>query len=262
MYYLLMLSWARARDEAGIKGEKAMGDKQDAYRFLRGLEGYLDKYLPDWQVITEELPKIRRAAKGDERQKHKRGAEHAFINHYAIPRIFEYVSRQPGMGEDKTRQALLSESYRNLKEYCSASPARSQRHPFKKALGGKAADVMRQWTSTVGASLVQSCPDFALRAPFPHKIVFEGKYFANGSLTRGRTELATDIYQAFFYLGLPYVPETKTHPAWDYDYACLFAFDATPEGHFLNAWRSLDSKVRKGFWEGANIYVMILRGTS
>jgi hypothetical protein len=44
--------------------------------------------------------------------------------------------------------------------------------------------------------------------------------------------------------------------------ACLFAFDATPEGHFLNAWSSLDSKVRKGFWEGANIYVMILRGSN
>jgi hypothetical protein len=56
------------------------------------------------------------------------------------------------------------------------------------------------------------------------------------------------------------VPETKTHPAWDYDYACLLAFDASAEGNFLYAWESLDTSVKKGFWESANIYVMILRG--
>jgi hypothetical protein len=109
--------------------------------------------------------------------------------------------------------------------------------------------------------LAQSCPDFSLRDPFPHSILFEGKYFPRGSLEFAQRELVTDIYQAFFYRGLPRLAATKKRPEWNYDYACLMAYDASPKGTLAAAWTALDLQTRRGFWEGANVYVMILRGS-
>jgi hypothetical protein len=75
-----------------------------------------------------------------------------------------------------------------------------------------------------------------------------------------RPELATNIYQAFFYRGLPYVPPKKSSPAWDYEFACLLAYDASDAGSLRQAWNGLDTEVKNCFWDGANVYVMILRG--
>jgi hypothetical protein len=46
---------------------------------------------------------------------------------------------------------------------------------------------------------------------------------------------------------------------WGYDYACLMAYDASPTGTLTSAWTALDGRTRRSFWEGANLYVMILR---
>ena len=59
---------------------------------------------------------------------------------------------------------------------------------------------------------------------------------------------------------LTYDRSDDNRPAWDYDYSCLFAYDASEDGTLLNVWNSLDNEVKAGFWEGANLYVMILRG--
>jgi hypothetical protein len=101
----------------------------------------------------------------------------------------------------------------------------------------------------------------ALRSPARFRTVFEAKYCSNINAKRAEEELVRNIYQAFFYLALPHVEETKTHAAWDYDFACVMAYDATPDGVLLNAWESLPTKVRSACWTGANVYVMILRGT-
>ena len=69
----------------------------------------------------------------------------------------------------------------------------------------------------------------------------------------------TDIYQAFFYRGLPSLPAAKKRPDWNYDYACLMAYDASTLGTLSSAWRDLPLQTRRSFWEGANVYVMILR---
>lgn len=108
----------------------------------------------------------------------------------------------------------------------------------------------------------QSCPDLALRSPCPHKIVFEGKYFREGGLKAARSSLVRDIYQCFFYLGLPRVAADSKHAAWDYDYASLLAFDASPEGALLAAWQKISEHVRDSLWEGANIFVMVLGRTA
>jgi hypothetical protein len=73
-------------------------------------------------------------------------------------------------------------------------------------------------------------------------------------------QLVTDIYQAFFYRGLPRLAATKKHPEWNYDYACLMAYDASPTATLISAWTALDPQTRRSFWEGANVYVMVLRG--
>jgi hypothetical protein len=175
--------------------------------------------------------------------------------------MYEFVSDYPGMDREKARQAFLSESYKQLSDISSGTPARRVAHPFPKLLGAHPQQVIKQWKDEMpGSPVIKSCPDMALRSPFPHKIVFEGKYFKRGGIQAAETDLAKDIYQAFFYLGLSYLPETKTHSAWDYEYACLLAYDATEEGSLLKAWGGFDPRVKKGCWEAANIYVMILRG--
>jgi hypothetical protein len=39
----------------------------------------------------------------------------------------------------------------------------------------------------------------------------------------------------------------------------MLAGDVSEEGSMQRAWEALPGKVKKGFWEGANIYVMIVR---
>jgi hypothetical protein len=38
------------------------------------------------------------------------------------------------------------------------------------------------------------------------------------------------------------------------------AYDASPRGTLKAAWEGLPGKVKRSFWEGANIYVIILGG--
>ena len=142
--------------------------------------------------------------------------------------------------------------------FSAKSPIRAKKHAFKKVIGASPESIYNAWSC--GGGLTQSCPDFAVTHPFPHRIVFEGKYFAHGSTKYAERELVKDIYQAFFYRGLPQLDATKRHPEWNYDYACLLAFDASPEGSLKSAWNRLDPVVQRTFWEGANIYVMILGG--
>jgi hypothetical protein len=116
------------------------------------------------------------------------------------------------------------------------------------------------WRETMDRLAANQWPSLREIRTFPHSIVFEGKYFANGSTGDASRELVSDIYQAFFYRGLPRVEASKRgHPKWDYDYACLLAYDASPNGTLLNAWDALPPSVKRCFWDGANIYVMILR---
>ncbi len=70
-----------------------------------------------------------------------------------------------------------------------------------------------------------------------------------------------DLYECFFYRGLSIVKDQrKGHADWDYDYACLIAYDATPGGSYEKAWTDLPDEVRWAFWKGANLYIIILGG--
>jgi hypothetical protein len=235
-------------------------EHKEAWRFFSDFHSYLNAHLPAVSALRDHIPRIVSSAKSSTENRHKAFTEGAFLNEYIAPAINSYLRKVIKLNAADAKHALLSESFRALSGLASASPARLQRHPFKKALGMSAKAVIEQWQGqSKGNALVQSCPDLALRNPSPFKVVIEGKYFSKGGITAASTTLANDIYQSFFYLGLSDVPETDTHPAWEYDYSCLIAYDATPNGTLLHAWLELDSDVRKGIWDGANIYVMILR---
>jgi hypothetical protein len=164
------------------------------------------------------------------------------------------------MDDAKAQESLLSE-YRRMRElkYCSGTPDRSEKHPFSKIIGAKPTEIIEQWINGAKA-LTGSDPDLATRDPFPFKIVFECKYFEKGGAQRAKTQLVGSIYQAFFYCGLPYIPSRKKgRPAWDYEFACLVAGDASDEGSLQREWKDIRPEVKRGFWEGAN---MIVRGAS
>jgi hypothetical protein len=234
-------------------------DKAAAFSFLGALERHLNNYLPAPAELAKEVAAIVQESKRSGSAPHTAFAEGAFLNVFVAPHLHEFLAKR--LGTDDARLALLSEAYRRIPGYASGTPARPQLHPFSKVIGVQPRAVMKQWRTSGRRSLVRSCPDLALRPPCQHKIVFEGKYFSTGGVSVAETALATGIYQAFFYRGLPSVPETSRRRGWDYDYACLLAYDTTEDGSLLKAWATLDRTVqRQGLWDGASIYVMILRG--
>jgi len=236
-------------------------DKQAALTFLRSLEHHLNKCLPAQAEIVKRVTTIVQQSKLSRVAQHTTFAGAAFLNIFVIPHLHAFLAEQQGLGTENARRALLSESYRKIPDFASDTPARSQLHPFSKVIGTRPQGVIKQWKETGRKSLVQSCPDFALRHPCRHKVVFEGKYFSKGGASAAETALATGVYQAFFYRGLPSIPETSQRRAWDYDYACLLAYDATQDGSLRKAWGTVDKVVqRNGLWDGASIYVMVLRG--
>lgn len=238
-----------------------MAEKDSAFSFLRSLEDHLNSSIPEPYEVSKEINKITGKAKASSSAPQLKRPEEAFLNSYVAPAVHKFLSINMGLGNDGAKTAFLSENYRHILEWASGSPARSMRHPFTKVVGNKPQIIFEQWKGNgPGYPVVQSCPDMALCPPCPHKVVIEGKYFSKGGLQAAETALVTNIYQAFFYRALPHIPESPTHPAWDYDYACFLAYDATEEGYLKKAWDLLDKRVKEGCWAGANIYVMILRG--
>lgn len=235
--------------------------RSNVQRFLQKFEKSLQA-LPSAQEMETNIRATTRRAKLIHEERHLRLPEAAFLNGYVIPALHVAICEE-GLSREQARRALLNEYHRSLPQFSMDSPARTARHPFTKVLGAHPGEVYRRWADPENKSaLVQSCPDFALRTPFPYNVLFEGKYYSKGSLKYAQQELVRDVYQAFFYLGLPRVEETSRGRAgWEYDYACLVAYDASPSGTLREAWEGLPRQVRDGLWDGANLYVMILGGS-
>jgi hypothetical protein len=150
--------------------------------------------------MAKAINEIVRVSKGGTLEGHKAFGEGAFLNHFVLPALYRFIAAYPGMDPEKARESPLSESYRSMRAYASGSPARSAKHPFDKVVGVSARGVIRRWKSA--RALIQSCPDIALRAPFPYRTVFEGKYLrggggfgagGRGSVERGTEQRATGV---------------------------------------------------------------------
>lgn len=236
--------------------------KEGAHDFLDGLAKAIDAATADFRgpAMERHIRTLIREADANGTKAFITGPESAFLNTFAVPVLFNEIQAYAGLSREQARTALLNE-YTSMAEYSTHSPGRTLKTPFTKKMGVGAETIYRAWTSDKNDHGLESAgPDFALRPPFPHRIVFEGKYIARGSLDFAQKELVRDIYQAFFYRGLPPVPETKTRAEWNYDYACLLVFDASPKRVLRKAWANLDRKVQSSLWSGANVYVMILGG--
>lgn len=233
--------------------------KTSAGAFLVQLKTRIEAATGRVPSMNERIAETMAAALHDEKMKHLRKPEAAFLNTFVVPALFGHLRDHCGLTDLEARRALLNEYHRSMPETSDASPIRALKHPFRKAIGLDAQAIYRRWMNPAeGLGLTQSAPDFAVREPCPCSVVFEGKYFPEGGHEHAATELVKALYEAFFYRGLPALPATGRRPAWGYDYACLVAFDASAEGSLRRAWEALDEKVRASFWDGANVYVMIL----
>lgn len=237
--------------------------KDQALRFLEDLEETLNTTLPASADLRAWIHSTVNGAKSHNEKKHLRSPEAAFLNGQVLPALFGMLTQLKGFSTEQVKQALLNEYHRSMPDISLRSPIRWVRHPFRKMLDESPGVVYQGWTNPEQAgALTQSCPDFSLRDPFPHSILFEGKYFARGSIEFAQKQLVKYIYEAFFYRGLPSLAATKMHPEWKYDYACLLVYDASSKGTLASAWKGLDPRTRCSFWEGANVYVMILRSAA
>jgi hypothetical protein len=239
-----------------------MDEKEKALRFLKKLETYLNSTIPSPERVQARIAEAMQAAKAAERkstERHSTFAEGAFLNTFVLPKIHAFLKSELKLSPGDAKQALLSESWQSQTEYTSGSPVRPGAHPFRKIVGLSPQHIMAMWRGKGGVP-GKSCPDLALRRPALHPTVFEAKYYTNPSVKTAEAELVRNLYQAFFYLALPRRPEMGKYAAWEYDFACVLAYDATPSGVLLDRWKSLPRKVRDACWAG-NIYVMVLRGT-
>lgn len=246
-----------------MMNEKKFRDfRRGARKFLEDLETHLNQELRRYPNVGEHLARVVRSTKASTDKRGKAFPEGAFLNECVFRQAYDFVTRWRGMNDERARRAFLCEGYEHNREIASGTPRRWQEHPFAKGLAATPSSIMTRWKKKGYASLVgDSCPDMALRDPFRYKTVFECKYFPQGGLQKGESALVEGVYQAFFYLGLARLPERGKHAAWHYDFACFLALDASNEGGLKEAWEKVSATAKRGMWDGANIYVMILRGS-
>ena len=242
-------------------GITSTDSKSEAKAFLDSLALAVSKKTPPGTAMDRQIRRTVAEAKKDDNKTHLRLPEAAFLNLFAVPTLFDTIQATARLTQEQARQALLNEYHPSMPQYSEKGPFRAIMHPFKKMMAAPASDVYSSWTAPEDHWGLSKCgPDFALRSPFPYRILFEGKYFSKGSKECAGRELVKDIYQACFYRGLPPVPAKNGNAEWNYDYACLLAYDASPHGTLLAAWNDLGAPVRQSFWDSANVYVMILGG--
>lgn len=235
-----------------------MTDKAQAWDLLTRLHEYLDQALAAGPMMQATIDALLDQGQQDPAYKHLCSPEHAFNRALVVPTLHKFLVNVMSLSPDQAREALRAEGYKNFPTLSADTPARSVGHPFDKNLIAQPHTLYQKWARlTARQPLTTSCPDFSFTAPQP--IVFEAKYFASGSRYQAEKELAADAYQAFFYQSLPAVSAAAKR-SWDYAYSCLLAFDASPDEVLKQAWEDLPTDVRAGFWDGANVYIMILRG--
>jgi hypothetical protein len=232
-----------------------MDDKVNARTFLSGLEEELNKLLPAPIQMRTLMATLAKNGKGPSRI-----CENIFIYNYALPIVTDYMKTVKGIGPDEVRRSMLCEYHEQVRSTSSGNPFRRAGHPFRKDSKLDVDKIMQTWTKEGTSPLNQAFPDFAVRPPFPHKVVFEAKYFSGNTEAAAKSALVGGAYETMFYRSLSPLPATSdpNDPGWDYDYGCLLAYDASEDGLLKKAWGTV--RCKGAFWNGGNIFIMILRG--
>jgi len=233
-------------------------DREAAGRFLDGLKEHLNNRI--------SLPEVREWIQNKEESRPTGKDvqyELLFTDEVVLPAVSEYLGKALGLPptDERVRRAFLAEStLAREQKRTSDSPRSANKYLFTKVFGANSKGVVKSWwKESEKGQTCQSCPDWAFRAPCPHAVVFEGKFFRKGGIDAARRELVSGIYQCFYYLAHPTFPPTETHPAWDYKYACLFAYDASRERSLVTAWETLSKTIRDACSGGpSNIFVIVL----
>lgn len=238
------------------------GNRDQARQFLEGVRSRLEVLLRQSEVATgrsiaEQVDATCADAQNDERKKHLKAPEAAFLNTWVVQALRDQLLASLPSSE-AAKAALLAESHAAFPDIVGGPAARPAAFPFTKALNAKPRDIYDRWAKPKPgqAAFPTTWPDLAIRQP--HKIVFEGKYFQSGSLEPAERQLVAAIHEALFYLG---VPAISAHGRdWGYDYACLVAYDASRDQTLVRAWSNL-SKLHARFWDDANLHVIVLGTT-
>jgi hypothetical protein len=226
-------------------------NRKAAKEFLEGLKQHLNRVIQPEDVNWWILGKKASAQKGKAVQ-----YEGLFVTECVLWAVYSYLTKTL-RSPDGACKSFLAESVEAKKRgWTSDSPRSANKFPFTKEFGVDSKDVAQAWWGDSDATS-PSCPDWALRAPCPHRVVFEAKLYRDGG-PDPRTELVNSVYQCFYYRAHPETEETKTHPAWRYDYACLFAYDVSEKHALVHAWNDLRKEVKDACWDSANIFVIVL----
>jgi hypothetical protein len=225
----------------------------ETWKFLDELVQFLDEELAKVPNLIQTIDEQRSKAR-TELTKDPQGTwwEGAFLNYHIFPKLHEYLMKtQNGWDSTRAKQALLLEGYTHHRAISSGSPASSARYPFAKDSGFSPEEIIQRWRDS---RFTGACPDFAFCDPY--KVVGEAKYFRKGNAA---TTLVSAIYETFFYRGLPSRRlDAEDIRDWDYEFGLLLAYDASPRHSLAVTWRSIPEKVRRTFWETANLYIAIL----
>ena len=216
------------------------------------MERELDRLLPEPTEVRRRM-----SALAQEVDSHKI-PENLFLFNFVFPIALAYMQSAMAMPHDEARRAILCEYHAKMN--VAGNPFRRAGHPFKKSDGLNVDKILQTWRKPKGKLPInQAYPDFALASPFPHKVVFDAKYFTQESQAAAEKALVEGVHEAAFYRGLAAVPPSgPTDPGWCYDFGCLVAYDATVGGFLKATWDSVVN--REPFWDGANVFVMVLRG--
>jgi hypothetical protein len=236
----------------------ADSDRKAAGVFLEGLKCHLSETISSNKIKIKDW--IQEKKSSAQKGKHVQ-YEGLFIEKFVLPEIPGYLRKTlEDPTDERIRQALLAESDLARKQrWTSGSPTSANKYLFTKVLGADSKGVVMSWWGDSKKEPISQCyPDWAFRAPCPHPVIFEAKLFRNGGDDAARSELVNGIYQCFYYRAHPNTPATKTHPAWHYEYACLFAYDVSKDRSLVKAWETLSNKVKEACWNTANIFVIVL----
>jgi len=122
--------------------------KDQALEFLKQLEETLNSKLLGPTAMESWIRGKVAAAKTDDKQKHLRLPEAAFLNGQALPVLFELLKTYGGgLPTEDAQRALLNEYHRTISDVSRLSPIRWVRHPFRKILSAKLSDIYRGWTN-------------------------------------------------------------------------------------------------------------------
>jgi hypothetical protein len=239
-----------------------MQHKQLAYDFLVSLQERLNKRLPGPKIVRDEVSRRWNKPPSDKSPQEKLACkENLFLYHFTLPEIWHHVQAVDGINAERARESIRCEYFDKFPHLSSGNSRRTRGYPFPKRQQVSPEEVIEAWRRPNGTwPLNEAYPDLCLSNPCPFNVVFDAKFFEGEGHKSAEKALVEGVYEASHYRGLPAARDGSGAAAWDYDFGCLLAYDASEGAYLQQAWNSVATK--RLFWNDAHVFVMIVRGAS